>query len=121
MDIRQAHQRIEELRSLLNKHNKQYYVYNQPLISDFEFDSLMKELEDLEKSYPEFDDPLSPSRRVGNDINLEFVQREHKYPMLSLGNTYSKEELLEFDQRVRKNIDGNMVCITNNDKFIALA
>ena len=98
--------KIEELRKLLDYHNKQYYVYNQPLISDFEFDILMKELEALEKENPEFHDPLSPSMRVGNDINLEFIQRQHKYPMLSLGNTYSKNELEDFDQRVRKNIDG---------------
>ena len=107
MDRSQADNRIEELREKLMLHNKQYYVYNQPIISDFEFDSMMKELEELEREFPEFEDPLSPSQRVGNDINLEFTQRQHKYPMLSLGNTYSTKELMEFDKRVRKNIDGN--------------
>jgi len=106
MDKQSVEKRIEELRKELNFHNKQYYVYNQPVISDFEFDCMMKELEKLEGEYPEFDDPLSPTHRVGTDINLEFEQRLHKYPMLSLGNTYSKDELVDFDERVRKNIHG---------------
>jgi DNA ligase (NAD+) len=106
MDISQTRQRIEELRAMLNQHNKQYYVLNLPIISDFEFDTLMKELEKLELENPHLDDLLSPTHRVGNDINLEFLQRQHKYPMLSLGNTYSTEDLLDFDQRVRKNLDG---------------
>ena len=106
MDIDQVFVRIKELREQLSYHNKQYYVHNQPVIPDLEFDLLMKELERLEKEFPQFDDPHSPSRRVGNDINQEFVQRAHKYPMLSLGNTYSTEELIEFDERIRKNLAG---------------
>lgn len=105
MDMQGIQQRIEELREQLNQHNNLYYVHNQPKISDFEFDSLMKELEKLEIEFPEFDDSLSPTHRVGNDINQEFVQRKHKYPMLSLGNTYSTDDLKDFDQRIRKNLD----------------
>lgn len=105
MDKHLIQERITELRELLNHHNDLYYVHNQPIITDFEFDSLMKELEGMEKEYPDFDDPLSPTHRVGNDINQEFTQRTHKYPMLSLGNTYSTDELREFDLRIRKNLD----------------
>ncbi len=107
MDRRQAGDRISKLREVLNRHNHQYYVLNQPLISDFEFDSLMRELIDLEKLYPELADSNSPSQRVGSDINLEFEQVKHRYPMMSLGNTYSREELEDFDRRVRKVISGD--------------
>ncbi len=104
MTREEAGRRIKKLRDELNKHNYYYYVLNKPLISDFEYDTLMHELTELEKRFPEFDDPNSPSRRVGNDINKEFEQAEHEYPMLSLGNTYSREEVMEFDQRIRKEI-----------------
>ncbi len=104
MDKHRVHTKIKELREKLNFHNRQYYVLNEPLVSDYEFDHLMKELERLERAHPEFDDQLSPTHRVGNDSNQEFVQRQHKYPMLSLGNTYSTDELIEFDQRVKKNL-----------------
>ncbi len=100
--------RIIELRKLLEYHNNKYYIDNAPEISDREFDELMHELERLEAIYPEMYDVNSPTQRVGQDINREFNQVEHKYPMLSLGNTYSKEELLDFDQRVRK-VVGNKV------------
>ncbi len=107
MDRDQAGIRISKLREVLNRHNYQYYVLAQPVISDFEFDALMRELAELEKRYPEFDDENSPSRRVGSDINLEFEQVKHTYPMMSLGNTYSREELEDFDSRVRKVIPGD--------------
>lgn len=94
--------RIASLRKQLNEHNHRYYVLNEPIVSDQEYDFLMKELEALERDYPEFQDPLSPTQRVGNDSTTEFIQREHKSAMLSLGNTYSSEELLEFDTRIRK-------------------
>lgn len=112
MDREQAQIQISKLREVLNKHNYQYYVLNQPVISDFEFDALLSELTGLEKLFPEFDDPNSPTQRVGSDINLEFEQVRHKYPMMSLGNTYSREELTEFDTRVRKVIteDFEYVC-----------
>jgi len=95
-------ERIMELRSKIEEHNHYYYVLNKPVISDFEFDLLMNELDTLEKMNPEFLTPDSPTRRVGSDIIDEFRQYEHRYPMLSLGNTYSEEELLDFDTRVEK-------------------
>jgi DNA ligase (NAD+) len=101
-------QRIAELRKQLNEHNYKYYVLSQPSISDFEYDMLLKELIDLEKAHPEFYDPDSPSQRVGDDRNQEFQQVRHAYPMLSLSNTYSKEELTEFHSRVRKVIAGKV-------------
>jgi DNA ligase (NAD+) len=102
MRIDEAKKRIENLRKEIDGHNHRYYVLNQPVISDFEFDILLNELETLEKKFPEFASEDSPTRRVGSDITREFVQYEHKYPMLSLSNTYSEEELREFDTRVRK-------------------
>lgn len=95
-------ERILELRRILEYHNTRYYIDNAPEISDRAFDELMHELERLEERFPEMYDPNSPTQRVGQDINREFVQVEHRYPMLSLGNTYSEEELREFDARVRK-------------------
>jgi DNA ligase (NAD+) len=102
MTPEQARTRIDELRNALHSHNYNYYVKSEPTISDFEYDLLIKELQSLETSFPEFDDENSPSRRVGSDLNREFESFAHRYPMLSLGNTYNKEELEEFDQRVRK-------------------
>lgn len=102
MKLEQAKSRIQELRKVLQKHNHDYYVLSEPSISDFEYDLLIKELQTLEERHPEFDDENSPSRRVGSDLNREFSSFPHRFPMLSLGNTYNKEELAEFDQRVRK-------------------
>lgn len=95
-------EQIEQLRSLLHQHNYNYYVLNTPSISDQEFDSLMRQLQELEKLHPEYQDENSPSVRVGSDINKNFTQVSHKYPMLSLSNTYSEGEVNEFYQRVRK-------------------
>jgi DNA ligase (NAD+) len=95
-------QLIEFLRKELNQHNYNYYILSQPTISDFEFDRKLQILQELENAYPEFDDPNSPTRRVGNDINKEFKQISHKYPMLSLSNTYSETEITDFYERVRK-------------------
>lgn len=106
MDINSAKNRIEFLRSELNQHNHNYYVLSNPSITDFEYDKLMKELMDLENQFPEFYSEVSPSQRVGNDINQNFVQVEHQLPMLSLGNTYSFEDLDDFDQRVQKGLEG---------------
>lgn len=100
----QIRQQIEHLREELNRHNYLYYILSKPEISDFEFDKLLKELSDLESKYPEFDDPNSPTKRVGSDLTGEFKQVQHKYPMLSLANTYSEEELRDFDSRVVKGI-----------------
>lgn len=102
MDSQKALERIRFLRNELNRHNYFYYVKAQPEISDYDYDKLLRELIDLEKQFPEFDDPNSPSRRVGSDISQEFVQVKHKYPMLSLANTYSFSELTDFDNRIRK-------------------
>jgi DNA ligase (NAD+) len=98
----EAKERIEKLRNDIKEHNYKYYVLNQPVISDFEFDLLMNELETLEKRYPEFMSDDSPSLRVGSDITIEFEQYEHKYPMLSLRNTYSDDELKDFDIKIKK-------------------
>ena len=98
-------ERIYQLREELHTHNYNYYVLNSPTISDIEFDRMMRELQDLEAKYPETYDENSPTMRVGSDINKDFVQVEHKYPMLSLGNTYSEEEVTDFYERVRKSLN----------------
>jgi DNA ligase (NAD+) len=105
-------QQIDNLREELNRHNYNYYVLSSPTISDFEFDKKLKELGDLESAHPEYFDPSSPTQRVGSDINKSFQQVLHKYPMLSLGNTYSEEEVTEFYDRVKKglNDDFEIVC-----------
>jgi len=99
-------QRIEELTKLIEVHNYNYYQLSNPSISDFEFDKLLEELIELEKKYPEYLLPSSPSQRIGGTITKEFKSVVHKYPMLSLGNTYSREELFDFDQRIQKAIAG---------------
>lgn len=106
MTTHEASQRVEQLRNALEKHNHSYYVLANPSISDFEYDALMQELMMLEEQFPELQDPSSPSQRVGSDLSEEFVQVNHRYPMLSLGNTYSEEEVRDFDQRVRKLLNG---------------
>lgn len=97
-------ERIEDLRRRLNEYNRLYYVENAPAISDMEFDMLLKELQLLERQYPEFDDPNSPTRRVGSDITNRFTAVRHRYPMMSLSNTYSVEELREFYDRIVKEV-----------------
>lgn len=110
-------QRIIELRNELNRHNHNYYVLNAPTITDKEFDEMLKELERLEAEHPEFFDPLSPTQRVGSDINKSFEQIAHIYPMLSLGNTYSVEEVDEFVSRTRAALMGEEVTIVGEMKF----
>ncbi len=100
----QVAERISELTALINEHNYKYYVQAEPVISDFEFDQLLEELIRLEKQYPELALPDSPTQRVGGEVTKTFKTVIHKYPMLSLGNTYSEEELAEFDERIRKMI-----------------
>ena len=102
MKISEAKERIERLRKEIEAHNNSYYVLNQPSISDFEYDILLNELNTLEKKFPELITEDSPTRRVGSDLTKEFVQYEHRYPMLSLGNTYNEDELREFDTRIKK-------------------
>lgn len=99
-------QRIKQLRSELHGHNYRYYVQNQPVISDEKFDMLMRELQDLEARHPEAADPNSPTQRVGSDLNKEFTQVEHKYPMLSLSNTYSEEEVAGWYDSVKRGLEG---------------
>lgn len=99
-------QRILQLRKELHEHNYKYYVLNQPEISDQEFDFMMKELQELEVRYEDMFDPNSPTQRVGSDINQEFTQVTHKYPMLSLANTYSQEEVADFYNSVKKGLNG---------------
>jgi len=94
--------KILKLREELEVHNYNYYVLNTPSVSDYEFDMMMEELIKLEKDFPEFYDSNSPSQRVGSDINTEFRQVVHKYPMLSLANTYSLEEVADFEKRIKK-------------------
>ena len=98
-------QRMRELESLLELYNYQYYVENSPSISDFEFDTLLRELQDLEAQYPKESDPNSPTRRVGSDLTTEFESVEHRYPMQSLANTYSSEELGEWIDRITREVD----------------
>lgn len=105
-------EQIETLRRELHEHNYSYYVLSHPTISDFEFDRLMRQLTELEAKYPEFYDPNSPSVRVGSDINKNFTQVVHSYPMLSLQNTYSEGEAADFYNRVKRtlNEDFDIVC-----------
>ena len=105
------------LRSELNRHNHNYYVNNAPEISDREFDEMMKKLERLEAEHPEFDDPLSPTRRVGSDLSRGFKQVTHIYPMLSLGNTYSIEEVDAWVKRTSTALAGQDVSIVGEMKF----
>lgn len=97
--------RIKALREELERHNYDYYVLSSPTISDFEFDRKMRELQDLEAAHPEYFDPHSPTQRVGSDLTKNFDQVVHKYPMLSLGNTYSKEEVRDFYERVGRSLN----------------
>lgn len=99
-------QRILQLRKDLQEHNYKYYVLNQPSISDQDFDFMMHELQDLEARHPEMADPDSPTQRVGSDISTEFKQVAHKYPMLSLSNTYNEQDVADFYESVRKGLGG---------------
>ena len=113
----QIKQHIERLRDELNRHNYNYYVLNAPEISDRDFDMMMKELEKLEQEHPEYADPLSPTQRVGSDINKAFTQHVHQRPMLSLGNTYSIEEVDDFVNRTRDALMGENFTIVGEMKY----
>ena len=126
--------RINELRETIREYSRRYYVDNAPVISDYEFDHLMYELEDLERQFPEFITPDSPTQRVGSDlesqgtgvnaepsVRKEFSQYQHRYPMLSLGNTYSIEEIEEFEARTRKLLDGVPFSYTCELKYDGVA
>ncbi len=100
----QPKDRIDQLRALLNEQNYRYYVLNDPLISDFEYDKLMRELQDLEQANPQYADPNSPTQRVGSDRANQFASVTHRFPMQSLSNTYSREEVTDFDTRIQKEV-----------------
>ena len=100
-----AKDKIKALREALEQHNYNYYVLSAPTISDREFDEMMKELQTLEEAHPEYADPHSPTQRVGSDLSKEFEQVAHKYPMLSLGNTYSEEDVKDFYERIARDLN----------------
>ena len=104
MDKHTAEQRIWQLSKELDEHNHNYYVLDAPTISDFEFDKLLEELISLEKQFPEFLSPNSPSQRVGGTVTKVFNSVKHKYPMLSLSNSYSVEDMLDFDRKVQEGL-----------------
>jgi len=106
MDVKE---RIIQLRELIDHHNHLYYVLSQPEISDIEYDNLMRELIILEDQHPELSDPYSPSKRIGNDNDNNFVQIKHRYPMLSLDNTYSQDEIKDFAERVKKALPSEVI------------
>ncbi|MDE5673889.1 MAG: NAD-dependent DNA ligase LigA [Muribaculaceae bacterium] len=117
MDQTVVKSRIEALREELHRHNHNYYVLNSPVISDREFDLMMKELENLEKDFPEYSDPLSPTQRVGSDLTKGFEHVVHARPMMSLSNSYSIEEVDEWFERLRKALQGEKFSIVGELKF----
>ncbi|MBP5720752.1 MAG: NAD-dependent DNA ligase LigA [Bacteroidales bacterium] len=133
MEKADANKRILELRAILEENSRRYYVDNAPTMSDREFDFLMHELEALEALYPEFVTPDSPTQHVGSDLDTGFVKREHRYPMLSLGNTYSISEIEDFASRADKTLeggftyccelkfDGTAICLTYRDGLLVQA
>ena len=117
MEHKQAEIRIAELRKTISEHSRRYYEENAPVISDYEFDMLMKELESLEREYPDLVTPDSPTQKVGSDIRKEFEQYPHKYPMLSLGNTYDISEVEAFAERAAKGLGGKPFTYSCELKF----
>lgn len=105
MNSDQVKENIESLRKQLHQHNHSYYVLDKPVIKDYDFDLMLKELADLEEAHPEFDDSNSPTKRVGSGITDSFSKVEHTYPMMSLSNSYSIEEIMEWANRVKKSIE----------------
>lgn len=112
---------IEQLRIQLHEHNYKYYVLHTPTISDIEFDDLLAKLQQLELENPQYFDPNSPTRRVGSDIDVQFVQESHTYPMLSLANSYSQQDIVDFDARVRKIIGSQSIEYTCELKYDGVA
>ncbi|MBQ6069467.1 MAG: NAD-dependent DNA ligase LigA [Bacteroidales bacterium] len=116
-----AQRRISELTELIDRYNHEYYMNDRSLVSDYEFDALLRELIDLEHSFPQYALPTSPSRRVGGEVNKTFQQVQHRFPMLSLGNTYSIEEIEDFEARTRKLLDGTEFSYTCELKYDGVA
>jgi DNA ligase (NAD+) len=121
MDNMNDKERIEELRRLLHEHNRRYYIQNDPIISDQEFDALMNELQTLEQRHPELYDANSPTQRVGSDLNGNFEQVEHKYPMLSLSNTYNEHDVASWYDSVKRGLKGETFEICCEIKFDGLS
>src|SRR5690554_823963 len=112
MNKEEAVKRIEDLSKELNHYNNQYYIENTSEVSDFEYDQRLKELQDLELKFPDLASSTSPTKRVGGDITKKFNTVKHEYPMLSLSNSYSEEDIVEWENRVKKLVNGkvNYVC-----------
>ena len=110
-------QRIKELREIINRHNHNYYVLNAPTVSDQEFDALLRELQELERDYPQYQDPLSPTQRVGSDITKGFTQVRHERPMMSLSNSYNIDEVQEFLRRAQEGLGGEPSEIVGEMKY----
>ena len=110
-------QRIKELREIINRHNYNYYVLNAPTVSDQEFDALLRELQDLERDYPQYQDPLSPTQRVGSDISKGFTQVRHERPMMSLSNSYNIDEVQDFLRRAQEGLGGESSEIVGEMKY----
>ena len=121
IDTEPVRQRMEQLAAELDRLNYEYYMNDRSLVSDQEFDAMMRELQDLEQQYPELANPLSPTKRVGGEVNKSFRQVQHRFPMLSLGNTYSIEEIEEFEARTRKLLDGTPFSYTCELKYDGVA
>ena len=121
IDLEPARQRIDELTQLIDHYNYEYYMNDTSLVSDFEFDALLRELVDLERQYPELAHPNSPTKRVGGEVNKTFRQVTHRFPMLSLGNTYSIEEIEEFEARTHRLLEGIPFSYTCELKYDGVA
>ncbi len=107
MNEKEAQKRIAELSDIIDNHNYNYYILSQPTISDYSFDLLMDELIKLEKKFPQFASPTSPTKRVGGDVSREFPTVKHRYPMLSLANSYNRDEITDFIEKAKKQLDDN--------------
>lgn len=121
IDTEPVRKHMENLAAELDRLNHEYYMNDRSLVSDEEFDRMMRELQDLEHQYPELASPLSPTKRVGGEVNKSFRQMQHRFPMLSLGNTYSIEEIEEFEARTRKLLDGRQFTYTCELKYDGVA
>lgn len=121
IDMEPVRKHMEELAAELDRLNYEYYMNDRSLVSDQQFDEMMRELQDLERQYPELASPLSPTKRVGGEVNKTFRQVTHRFPMLSLGNTYSIEEIEEFEARTRRFLDGEQFSYTCELKYDGVA
>lgn len=121
IDLEPVRQRMSELADEIDRLNYEYYMNDRSLVSDFDFDAMLRELTELEHQYPELASPLSPTKRVGGEINKSFPQVQHRFPMLSLGNTYSIQEIEDFEARTRKLLDGVEFTYTCELKYDGVA